>query len=431
MAGIVARLFGRKPAATEQRDMYSPWNGGVGSVLAGGPVAGHVAESLSAVTGCIELISGAIASLPATLTIDTPDGQAPAPSTATAWTLLRRPSPLLAWPAFIRLLAAQLLAHGNSINWLSTDGRGAVASLTPIPWPWLNPVVIGGAAGAPRLVFDVVHSSPEAQLLGLPRRLTLDECLFVRSRTDNGILGRSVLQRAAGALSNALEVQSFAESTWRHSAMPSGLLELPPGIKPEGKRRLEAHIEGHNAGTSNAGRILFVDRDTKWTQLSISPGDLQLLGSRAYATADICRMFGVPEALIQPGDHPPADLAPFVAAFAQLCLAPIVADIEAEFDAAVLPAGMHLRLDMGGLMRGSFSAAMGAAAVGVQSGILTGNDGRRMFSLPAHDDGDVLRASAAPTYPADAKGVPSLAPKPGPTGDGLPNTGTHEGDGAV
>jgi hypothetical protein len=58
---------------------------GVGALSMAQPLAPHWAENLSAVLGAVELISSAIASLPATIQIETPDGREPAPDTATAW----------------------------------------------------------------------------------------------------------------------------------------------------------------------------------------------------------------------------------------------------------------------------------------------------------------------------------------------------------
>lgn len=134
--------------------------------------------------------------------------------------------------------------------------------------------------------------------------------------------------------------------------------------------------------------------------------------------------------MLQLGDHAPASLDPYLATFAQLALAPIVAAIEAEFDHAILPAGYHLQLDMGGLLRGNYSSMVAALCAAVQSRIMTPNDARRAVGLPAHDDGDSLSSGAAPSLPADGKGMPHMGQSPGKTGDGLPAPGTNGNEGA-
>ncbi len=425
------------PAPAEQRSFVG---GGWGAMaLGGGPqINHHAVENLSAVLSAVELISNALASLPVSLTVDTPDGRQPAPLTAPAWRLLARPNRRQSWPALMTTIVSSLLLHGNAVSMIGADGRGAVASLTPIPWQWLLPSVVHAAAGA-RLVFDMVQATPEAALLGIPPRLLDGDVLHVRARSDAGIVGRSVLSRAPQVLESAMGVAEFSSAIWQNSAMPGGMLAVPPGISPEAIRRLEASFMARQTGTHNAGRPLLADAGTVWTPLSVNPGDAEVLASRRFSVADIARLFSIPEPMLQTGATAPASLTPYLVAFAQLALAPLVAAIEAEFDSAVLPAGTHLVIDMAGLMRGDYAAVAASQAVLVQSGIATPNDGRRALGLPAHDDGEDLRGGAAtqpaalgsaPNFPADAKGVPSLAPKPGPGGV-LPNSGTHQDGGAA
>lgn len=413
-----------------------PWRGvdgwGVGALGSGGhgAVPAHLAENLSAITGAVELIAGAVASLPAGLQVDTADGRQPAPDTAPAWRVVERPNPFQSWPAFITSLIAGLLMHGNTVAMLGTDGRGAPLALTPVPWGWLNPQVVQAAAG-PRLVYDVLHATPEAKLLGLPPRLLDTDVLHVRGRSDAGLIGRSVLSRAAGVIREGLEIATLAQANWQRGVRPSGYFTSPTILSPAQREQAQALIARY-AGAVNAGKTPLLEGGWAYNQVTFNSTDAEFLASRRLSVEEIARLFSLPAAMLQAGQGAP-DYAALIAAFGQLTLAPIVSLIEAEFDAAVLPPGMHLTLDMGGLLRGSYSALVSANSVAVQSGWLTANDARQAIGLPAVDGGDALRPNGAkaPGYPADAAGVPSLAPKPGPKGaDGLPNVGTNENEGA-
>ena len=395
----------------------------------GAPVPAHLAENLSAVLGAVELIASAIASLPATLTMDTADGPVRAPSTATAWSLLDRPNPRQSWPALMVMIVSQLLLQGNAIAAIQADRRGAVANLVPVPWPWLNPVVVYGADG-PRIVYDLVQDTTETRLLGLPPRLLESEVLHVRARSDVGISGRSVLTRAAGVIREGLELATLAEANWKNGMRPSGFVETGgPVLTDEQRLRFKASLDQFR-GSGNTGKTMLLEGTFKYNQLSLNSVDAELLSTRQFSVAEVARMFCIPEPMLQTGQRVPSSLDPYLAAFAQLALAPIVGAIEAEFDHAILPAGYHLQLDMGGLLRGNYSAVMAANCAAVQSGIMTPNDARRAVGLAAHDDGDDLRTCSAPTRPADAPGMPHLGPSPGKTGDGLPAPGTHQNGGA-
>jgi hypothetical protein len=96
----------------------------------------------------------------------------------------------------------------------------------------------------------------------------------------------------------------------------------------------------------------------------------------------------------------------------------------------VLPAGMHLVIDLDGLQRGSFSAIVAALAALLQSGAVTPNDVRTELNWPPIEGGDKLRTGPAPSWPADGPGSKHLGPSPGATGDGVAEPGSHQNQGA-
>lgn len=238
-----------------------------------------------------------------------------------------------------------------------------------------------------------------------------------------------MLSRAAGVVHEGLEIARLAESNWRNGMRPSGVLTAPAYLTDTQRKRKDAWVDDFS-GAVNAGKVPLLEGGWDFKRMQISSVDAEFLGSRTHSVAEICRLFAIPEILLQVGTRAPADLAPYLSAFASQALAPLVASIEAEFDHALLPPGLHLQLDMGGLMRGSWSAVVAGACAAVQSGVMTPNDARRAMSLPALEGGDVLGQGKAPSWPADGVGLPHLGPSPGPRGDGPPEPGTHENGGS-
>lgn len=400
----------------------------MGATMGGTKVASIAAENLSAVVGAVELISNSIASLPACIVQDTPDGRAPAPGAA-ANRVVSRPNAYQSWPSYIGTVVSSLVMQGNSLSLVAYDARGAVTALTPVPWLWIIPQAVSAGQGSPmRLVYDVSMKTAETMLLGIPSRILPADALHIKARSDNGIVGKGVLARAPAVLEASQALQTFSTSVFEKGANVSGMITLPPGMSPDAKRRMMDFIERGFTGAHNAGRILPVDGDSKFTQIQMTATDAEVLASRRFSVEEVARLFSIPAPMLQTGTTAPATLTPYLAAFAQLALAPYVAAIEAEWD-DLLPAGQHLQIDLGGLQRGDYSAVAAAQAVLVQSKIATPNDARRTLGMPAHPDGDDLGTGSAPNYPADASGVPSLAPKPGPGGV-LPNIGTHENEGS-
>jgi HK97 family phage portal protein len=423
MRGFLSKLFSR--AETRFQAIGGPMyalHGGMGAVPQ------HLSESLSAVVSCVELIAGAIASLPVSLTVDTPSGRAPAPQTAPAWRLLTRPNALQSWPAWASWTAASLLLHGNALSLIRNDARGAPTGLMPAPWPWLLPQVIGGGDG-PRLAFDMMQASPESTLLGLPRRMLDTDVLHIRARSDHGAIGRSVLARSSAPVREGLEIATLAQANWANGMRPSALISMPNFLDDTRRKRFEEETLAKFSGALNAGKIPVLEGGWKFEQISINSVDAEFLATRQFSVAEICRIFCVPEPLLQLGQRVPADLSPYTAAFCQQAILPLVRLIQSEFNYSVLPPGMYLELDTDHLARGSFSATVAGLAALKQSAIITANDARAELGWPPVAGGDALSAAAPPSWPADGPGSVHLAPSPGPTGNGPPEPGNHSNEG--
>jgi HK97 family phage portal protein len=306
-----------------------------------------------------------------------------------------------------------------------------VTGLTAIPWHWVNPQVINSGDGSARLCFDITPSAtPEARLLNLPRRLLASDALHIRARSDNGgIIGRSVLSRAAAAITEGQEIARLAQSNWANGMRPSGVLSAPSFLSDPQRERFSSDWMEKFTGSINAGKVPLLEGGWELKPLSLNSQDAEFLASRYYSTADICRLFAVPEVLLQIGTRSITDLSSYITSFAQLCLSPLVTTIESEFD-AILPTGMHLRLDLDGLQRGSFSAVVAALCALQQTGAITANDTRGELGWPPIEGGDALRPSGAPTLPADFTGSTAMHQSPGATGDNPPAPGTNENGGA-
>ncbi|MGI4795214.1 MAG: phage portal protein [Janthinobacterium lividum] len=343
--------------------------------------------------------------------------------------MLRRPAPAWSWSRWAGAQAASLLTTGNALCAVTQDGRGGVTGLLPVPWGWTNPQVLPSG----RLVYDVVQNTPEARALGIPSGRLLDtDVLHVRARADGGgLIGRSVLSRARTVIAEGHELSRVANAAWRQSARPSGWLATTRVLNDDQRRRAEGIMDSF-AGSLNTGRVPLLEDDWQFKQQTFNFVDAEFLASRAFSVAEVARIFCIPEPMLQVGAHAPADLTPYLSAFATLALSPIVTAIEDEFTHSVLPDGYRLQIDMGGLMRGSWSSLVAGAAAARMAGLISANDGRALMSLPPRADGDALASSPGPAhFPADGPGMPHLGPSPGPTGTGLPEPGTNANKGAT
>lgn len=407
MAGVLSRLFGRRVpemrAAAEERSAGFYGAPAFGFAGAGASVSPVAAENLSTVCACVNAISSGLASLPARVYRRQGDGDRVELPGHPVARLVRAPNPRQTWPDLIEWLMAQTLLWGNGLLQIEADGAGRPVALVPIPWQHVRPVILPGG----RLAYDVVAYQAPWGGTGQPRRLLSGEVLHLKDRSDDGFVGRSRLSRAGEVLTAATGLQEYSSAIWRNGANLSGVLTMPKNISPEGIRRMRAAVDEAYTGAHNARRIMYLDPDSTWTPISVSPEDAEVLASRRFSGEELARLFNCPPSII--GNLERSTFTNSETAgrwFAQFTLAPWARKLEAEFSRSVFsdPA-CELDVDLSGLMRGAEAERWAAHKIAVETGVLDPGEVRQLEGWNARKNKpapDSVPAWAAATDPAPA-----------------------------
>lgn len=284
---LLRRIFGAK---TEARSS-STWDRmRDGYEVQDMPLTPPLAENLSGVFACVQIISETIASLPLLVYRTQPDGgRVEDPHHPVARLFYGDPNELQTAPEWFETMTAHCLLRGNAFAEIIRDGRGAPQSLMP-----LHPdrVAVERIPGSNRLRYAVTG------LDGGTRRLLPEEILHLKDRSDDGIMGKSRLARARETFNTAMAVERFAGSTYRNGAKLSGIVTHPESIGPEAAKTLSDSINSLYGGHANAGRIGVLEEGMSWNALSVSPEDAQMLESRRFSVEQIARMFRVPPPIL-------------------------------------------------------------------------------------------------------------------------------------
>jgi phage portal protein BeeE len=137
------------------------------------------------------------------------------------WQLADGPNENESWQDFLETLVSTTLLRGNGTARLDTDARGRLVGLTTLPWDSM--AVRVRADG--RLLFDYTSSTPPQA--GQRRTYAREDLLWLKDRSDTGLLGAPRLQRAAGAMSYAVQIQKTAQTFSANAARPGGVLQSP------------------------------------------------------------------------------------------------------------------------------------------------------------------------------------------------------------
>ncbi|HLO74865.1 MAG TPA: phage portal protein [Magnetospirillum sp.] len=389
--GILSRLRGAP--APESRSLFDAayFTALTGPVTSSGQqVNARVAENLSTVLACVGAISTAIASLPVFVYRRVDGGREEDSNHPLARLIRTGPNPWQSWVDWCEWTAASALLRGNALSEVVTDSAGAVVALNPIPWEWVSVQLLPTG----RLAYDVTEATGIYGGTGRIRRLLSHEVLHIKDRSDDGMVGRSRLSRAAETVGSALAVQNFAGSMYRNGINPSGAIKLPSGnIGEPVLKRLRAGFEQLFAGSNNAAKALILEGGAEWQQISVSPEDAELLASRRFTTEELARLYQVPPPIVGIWDHSSFTNSETAGRwFAQFTLAPWIRKIEAEFARSVFTAAgresHHVEFDLSGFLRGDPAQRWQGYDVALRNRVLTPNEVRQAEGYNRREGGD-------------------------------------------
>ncbi|WP_298326084.1 phage portal protein [Asticcacaulis sp.] len=358
----------------------------------------RTAEGLSVVLACVGAIAGGIASLPAYIYRRVGKGREIDDGHPVADLIRRGPNAWQTWPDFVEWLVASTLLRGNGLAEMVWDRAGRLVELRPIPWEWVSVQLLPSG----RLAYDVTEITSIYGGQGRMRRLLQGEVIHLKDRSDDGLLGRSRLQRAAATVSAGLTIQEFSDAIYRNGANPSGLLSSETKLSPEQNQQLRATFEQGFSGSHKAGRVLILSGGLKWTQTGISPEDAEMLASRRFTTEELARIFNIPPPIVGIWDNSTFTNSETAGRwFAQHTLNGWIRKIETEFNRTVFTQAepRELSLDLAGFLRGDPESRWRSHEIALKNRVLTRNEVREEEGYNPLPDGDNL--DPASPKPAD------------------------------
>lgn len=323
----------------------------------------RMAENLSAVLACTNVIAEALAYVPALTYRRDSTTRIEDPSHPLQRLVRGGVNERQTWPDFISHLVASTLLTGNGLASIERSGNGRLTGLTYLPWGSVTVAELGSG----RLAYDYSDGR------GNTRRYLEGEVIHLRDRTDDGKIGRSRISRAADAVDGVTLAHTHARAFLKNGASPSGVIEHPGTMTSDQRTTLRTQFADRHGGASKAGSTLILDGGLTWKAAQISPEDAELLETRKFGTEEICRLFQVPPPLVQDYSHNTFTNSEMAGRwFAMFCLASWARKIEAEFSRSVFPTnGPHeLELDLSGFLRGDPKTRWDAHKIALETGVL-------------------------------------------------------------
>jgi len=384
--GLLSKLFraeGNVSRSPLDDYWYSPRGG---TSLTGVRVDPDTALKLSAVWACVRLISESVASLPLPIYKVRPDGgKERAPYHALYNRLQYQPNAWQTAQGWRQQMTVHALLRGAGFSRLVGGPAGVVSGgIEPLNPDWLS---------VPNNLTDPyvyrVPGQPEESIYH-------DGILRVDGLSLDGMQPCSVITYARESMGIGLAAEQYAGRVFSQDARPRGVVEVAGKLSKDGAKLLGEQWQETYGGLSNAHKVAVLVEGAKFSPISVTPDDAQMLASREFSVEDICRWFGVPPHMVGSTAKVTSwgsgieqlsigfvtyTLLPWLKRWEQSIRRDLIFDKENYFAEHVVD----------GLLRGDQESRYRAYLVGLTGTFLSPNDVRRLENMNPRPGGDVYQ----------------------------------------
>jgi HK97 family phage portal protein len=285
---VLARIFGGSLQASTPGPADDFWYQPAGGTVtaAGLRIDAESAQKVSAYFRGVDILSTALAMLPLPVYKRLPDGGRE-PVSIVLWDVVgRKPNPWQDTFQWRRQQMRHLIHWGNGYNRIVPGARGFLDQLHPIHPSLVTPEHLPTG----RVLYHV--RDPKT---GTTTRYTQDDIFHLRGLSDDGIVGKGVLDYARDSVGLALTVESYASTMFSRGALHGGTIHNPGLLDEEaGKRMAKSFITA--VGNWHMPKIL--EQGSTFTPTTMTAEQAQMLLSRKFAINDIARWLGLPSHML-------------------------------------------------------------------------------------------------------------------------------------
>ena len=328
------------------------------------------------VYACVRILAESVAALPLHVYRRLPGGGKERAVKHPAYQLLHlSPNPEVTSLEWREAMMGHLGIRGNAYSEIEWGNNGYPKGLWPISPDRVNPQRING-----EIVYDITMPSGEGV------RLAANRVLHLRGFSHNGIIGYSPIALHREPIGLSLAAEEYGARFFANDSQPGGVLEHPGQLSEPARESIKKSWKEMHEGLEKSHRFALLEEGMKWQQTSINPQDSQLLETRKFQVAEICRIYRIPphmvadleKATFSNIEHQSLEfvvhtLMPWLIRWEmRMTLSLLTPKERREYFIAFLVAG---------LLRGDLKSRYEAYAIGRQWGWLSANDIRELEDM--------------------------------------------------
>lgn len=376
---------------------YPFWNALFGSDfdLGNVTVTPEIALGAETVQACLDLVSSAIAQVPLSVYVETKTGKEVATDHPLYRLISLRPNRQQSSFLYRKTRIIHMIMLGHAVSEI-VRGEGN----RPIEFRILQPgeySILETTSG------EFFYQKNNGQIL------SEEDVIHSRGISLDGKYARGLVQLHKKTIKIGITAQEFMSKYYEKGTHIQGYLKSSLKLDQEQARSISEHWEStFSTGISSMGKTPVLGNDTDFKHVTRTPVESQMVEFLQLHPSKIYQMFRVPPHLV--GDTTKATsfgsgLEGMATAFVTFTLLPLAVQEEEEHNFKIFRESeigkYYIKHNFNGLQRADFAGRMDAYTKGIQSGIYSPNDVRRLEEMNSYDGGDTYMANGNMTPVSD------------------------------
>lgn len=338
------------------------------------------AMNLSTVFRCVDLISDSVAGLPIRVIKESAGCKNEMNNHSLNVVFSNGISNNLTVYHFMKLLIQSVLLKGNGFALIERGIDGTVTGLKFLE------------SGDVNIHYDKARKSSLYYTCNLIQNKKIEpiNMIHLRKYSNDGVNGKSVLSYAIRSIKLSNSAESQATKFFSSGCNLSGVLKVNSTLTKE--QRQNIHESWNKSMTNGGSGLAVLQGNMDFQQISLSPEDSQLLGSRLFQVDELCRFFGVNPVLVGELSHSSYNsLEAAQQEFLLHTLQPYINMVEQELTAKLFKPsekGLRINLDETAILRTDKTALATYYKTLLDTGILCINEVRKELGYNEIEGGE-------------------------------------------
>lgn len=345
---------------------------------------------IATVYRCVDILSKGIAQLPLEFKSDRGGYFSPDYSDPLNYLLSVRPNRRQTSFEMMRNMIVQTVMKGNAYVYprLDEDGWAELTLLSP-------DTCIYDRVSDIYIVNDTLN--------GIVGTFEPDEIIHVRNMSlDGGYTGVSTIYYASKVLAITANADTENIETFKSGGLVRGFVSGNSGTVGFGTvqdSQLDSVASKIDKQLTSRKNIFSLPGEMKFAQISLSPADIELLGTKQFNVFEICRFFGVPPEKVfaqQATNYKASEMSQV--SFLTDTLQPYLRQIELEFQVKLIPRSLYgsykIDFNINSLMQTDLTTQAAYMEKTIATGTRTINDWRKHYGQAPVPGGDEVMVSA-------------------------------------